>query len=142
MPDQSLPNGQVEASLTAEVLKVDVEKRLVWGWFSVIKEGGKAVVDSQGDVIEEDELVQAAHNFISDYRHAKIMHQGDVVGRMVESTVLTEGVQKALGVDLGKVGWFGCMELPAEIVAKVEDGSLPMFSIGGRAIREEITDGD
>jgi hypothetical protein len=142
MPDQSPANAQVDASLTAEVLKVDVEKRLVWGWFSVIKEGGKPVVDSQGDVIEEPELVAAAHGFSKAYRHAKVMHQGEAIGDVVESVVLTEGLQAALGVDLGKVGWLGCMELPAEIVAKVESGELPMFSIGGRAIREEITDGD
>lgn len=141
-PGPSLKAEAAEATITATVLKVDAPKRLVWGWASVIEEGGRAVVDKQGDVITQDELVAAVHDFTKTARAARVMHDGVDLGEVVETCVFTRDLQKALGVDMGKVGWLLGMEMPAAVVERVARGELSMFSIGGQAIREEITDGD
>lgn len=130
-----------EVRMTAKVLKVDTAKRLVWGWASVIEEGGKAVVDKQGDVIGEDELLAAVHDFHKSARAARVMHDGVDMGEVVEGLVFTRSLQKALGVDLGRVGYLLGMEMPADVVARVASGDLTMFSIGGTAVREELADG-
>jgi hypothetical protein len=121
------------------VVKIDDSKRLVYGWASVVSENGQAVVDRQGDLIDPDELVQAAHRFISESRTAMAMHDGPPRGEVVESMVLTTEVQKALGIDLGKVGWFIAMKIhDDEIWARAKAGELTAFSIGGKAKAEKI----
>ena len=46
-------------------------------------------------------------------------------------------VQKALGIDLGKVGWFGAMRFrDDEVWAAVKSGKFRAFSIGGTGVRE------
>lgn len=121
------------------VLKVDADKRLVWGWASVIENAGETVVDHQGDVIDEETLITAAHKFIADARKAKVMHDGDVIGEIVESLVFTKEIQKSLGIDVGKVGWFICMKVnDPDVWARVKDGELRAFSIGGVGERMEI----
>ncbi len=119
-----------------EILKVDHEERIVFGWASVISEKGKTVVDSQGDMIREDVLAKAARQFVLDERAGKVMHMGKRVADVVESIVFTEELQKILGIDLGKVGWFVAFKIRDEKVwKKVKSGELSMFSIGGTGVR-------
>lgn len=128
-------------TITAKIEKVDEERRLVYGWASVISEAGQDVIDSQGDIISTDELVKAAHKFMAEQRNAGDLHgdYGSQIGTIVESLVLTPEVQKALGVDLGKVGWFICAKVAHDGVwAKVKDGTYAAFSIGGSAVREPV----
>lgn len=133
--------AKADVTLSAEVKKLDEERRVVWGWASVIEEGGQTVIDKQGDVIEEAELVSAAHGFMRDARLAKAMHDGDGIGEVVESVVLTKGLQQALGIDLGKVGWLIGMHVADDSAwASFRDGTYAGFSIGGSAVREEIAD--
>jgi hypothetical protein len=128
-----------EGGFTETILKRDDEKRLVWGWASVIEENGEVVVDVQGDVLDEGELMTAAHDFVTEARAGKLMHQGRRIGRVVESLVFTKALQKALGIDLGKVGWFICMKVEDDRVwAAVKDGTLRAFSIGGSSRRVKI----
>ena len=48
-------------------------------------------------------------------------------------------MQKALGVDLGKVGWFIGLKIEDDGVWKrVKSGELAAFSFGGRGVREPI----
>ena len=125
---------------TADIFKVDVEKRLVTGWFSVIKEDGEVVIDKQGDVIEEDTLEKAAHQFMQDSRVGGHMHETEA-GGIVESIVFTEEKQKLLGIDLGKVGWFGTYKVTDDSVwERVKSGDLPSFSIAGKALTEDYAD--
>ena len=125
--------------VTGSIFKVDEEKRLVYGFASVIKEDGEYVVDSHGDVIEESELLEAAHTFMSDFRSGNVMHEGNKVGEVVESVVFTEDLQKALGIELNKVGWLIAYKVDDTKVWKdVKGGKLSMFSIGGTAIKETM----
>lgn len=125
----------VEASVT----KVDTEKRLAYGWFSVVTKGGKPVVDLHGDVISEDQILETAHRYMMSSRRGHIMHEDIHVGDVVESIVFTGDLQKALGINLGKTGWFGAMKIHNEKVWQaVKDKKLRMFSIGGRATRKPL----
>lgn len=129
----------VDWSLSVPISKVDDEQRMVWGWASVIEENGRVVTDKQDDQIEIAELSKAAHGFMKFYRVGGDMHETMGVGDVVESIVFTPDVQKALGVDLGKVGWFvGFHVTDNEVWKRVKSGDLKAFSFGGRARREAI----
>jgi hypothetical protein len=67
------------------------------------------------------------------------MHDGKQIGEVVESVVLTHDLQKALGIDLQKVGWFiGMKILDDETWAKFKDGTFKAFSIGGSGVYYEV----
>ena len=122
-----------------EFLAKNEERQIVYGWASVIEKDGKEIVDRQDDVIKIDELLTAAHEFVSDARVAKLMHQGEEIGEIVESIVFTKELQKALGIDLKQIGWFiGMHVIDDDIWKMVKQGELGAFSIGGKAIREDI----
>ena len=128
-------------SLAGKIIKIDPVTKVVYGWAYVCKIGDKPVVDHSGDVIEPHELEKAAHDFVVDCREGKIMHDGDTMAELVESMFFSEEVQKALDIDLGKVGWFIGMRInDEELMEKIEKGELAMFSIGGSAIREVMNE--
>lgn len=126
------------------IAKRDDDLRVVYGWASVIEEAGQPVIDTQGDVIEEAELLKAAHGFVTEARVGGFMHavrdgQPVQVGEVVESVVLTKSMQEALGVDLGRVGWWIGIRITDDRVWKaVKDGRLAGFSIGGRGTRTPV----
>jgi hypothetical protein len=123
------------------IMKLNDEKQLVSGFAVVYERGGEEVVDYQGDVVDEEVVTKAAHEFMREYRHGKVLHRGDPVGEIVESAVLSRDVQKALGIDLGKSGWWVVYKVKdPDVWAKVKEGKLKAFSIGGRGIRKEISD--
>lgn len=130
--------------IAVPITKTNDELQVVYGWASVTKVNGAAVVDLQDDVIETTELVKAVQDFMLDSRKGGIMHmRGDdgpvVIGAVVESIVLTEDVQKTLGIDLGREGWFIGIKVMHESVWKmVKDGKLKAFSIGGSGARVPI----
>lgn len=120
---------------TVKIEKIDEDQRIAYGWASVIEKDGEPLVDSHGHTIDETELVRAAHVFVSDARTGKVMHHGTKIAEVVDSIVMTRDVQKAMGVDLGVVGWFIGMQInDADIWKRVKDGELRSFSIGGEAI--------
>lgn len=125
--------------MTVKVAKVDADQRLVFGWLSVIEENGEPVVDLQDHVIEAAELENAAYDFMLNSRVVGEMHERIAVGEgMVESMVFTKDKQDALGIDLGKVGWWVGFKVDADVFAKVKSGELSAFSIGGKAILEDM----
>jgi len=132
-------------SIPAEFAKRDDDQRIVWGWASVTEEGGRLIADAEGDVIEEPELTNMAHDFVSKSRAGGVLHIRDEkdnvveIGEVVESAVFTKDMQRALGIDLGKVGWWIGVKVHSDLIWKmVKDGELKAFSIGGRGVREPI----
>lgn len=120
-------------------VKADEDQHLVTGWASVIEENGNPIVDWQGDVMTESELVKAAHGFMENYRKGKTMHKGDATGCVVDSIVFTKAVQNALNIDLGKVGWLITTKVSDEDTwKKVKQGELKAFSIGGSGVRAQM----
>ncbi len=142
-----LKEGQVteheERSITFEIYKEQsFEKGLVSGWANVSKNvDGNYALDWQGDVIEPSDLEDAAIQFMKDYRDSGVKHEGDSVGIVVESIVMTKDKQAAMGIPEGTVpeGWFITVQLQdEEVINKVKSGEFRMFSIQGTAEREAL----
>lgn len=134
--ETTVDTGKSDFSFNVPISKVDDEQQIVYGWASVIEEGGAVVTDSQDDQIELHELAKAAHDFMKFHRVGGDMHETMGTGEIVESIVFTPDVQKALGVELNKVGWFiGYHVTSSEVWKRVKNGELVAFSFGGRAKR-------
>lgn len=119
-----------------EIKKSSEEKRLAFGWASVAN-----IVDLQNDVIDAEELEQAAYNFVRFYREGGEMHERGNCAELVESIVFTPEKLKALGLpenSLKTSWWIGFYVTDDEVWQKVKSGEYSMFSIEGQAIREEI----
>ena len=128
--------------ITGEIKKFDTSRRLVFGWASVsVDADGNAVVDSDGDVVPIAELELAAYDFVQFSGEGRAMHEGNTVARLVESMVFTPDKIAALGIE-GQVPlgwWVGFKVFDDGVWARVKNGELSMFSIGGRAKREAVS---
>lgn len=140
-----------QISLRGQIAKVDPAQHLVFGWFSVVSIDGRPVTDLQGDQIDAADLEASAYEFVLDVRSTTgENHTVRGVGRLVESVVFTpekihamtqslreQGIEANL--DLPAVAWWGGMRIESEEVwARITDGTLKAFSIGGEGYREEI----
>jgi phosphohistidine swiveling domain-containing protein len=126
-------------NIEGKILKTDDEQRLVYGWASVVTEKGEPVVDRQGDVIEADTLVKAVNEFMEHVRVGKAMHTGEQVGTIVHSLPITKEIGEALGIQTNREGWVVAYKVYDDAVwDMVKSGELAAFSIGGRAMKEEI----
>jgi hypothetical protein len=126
-----------------QVIKVDDEQRIVYGWASVTKVNDKYVVDSQQDVIRTEVLHKAINDFMKEVRVGKLMHQGEQVGQIVHSFPVSKEICGALGIDCDKEGWIvGYHVTDDQIWQDVKVGKYAMFSIGGMALKEEFKDGN
>ena len=131
--------GEMTKNIEGKILKTDDEQRMVYGWASVVTEKGEAVIDRQGDVIEAGTLVKAVNEFMEHVRVGKAMHVGDQVGVVVHSLPITKEIGDALGIQSDREGWVVAYKVfDDDIWAMVKSGELAAFSIGGRAIKEEI----
>lgn len=128
------------------ITKTDDEQGRVFGWANVaVAADGNPVVDLQEDIIDEVELEKAAYRFMAQYQNAGEMHQRTGVAKVIESMVFTLEKQEALGIPPGTVpvGWWLGLEIIDPSVKKaVRERTLTAFSIGGKAIREEVSDAD
>ena len=124
------------------ITKMDEDKRLAFGWANVaVTVDGEQTPDRQGDVIDTDVLEDAAYRFVELYREGGEMHERGNVAVLVESVVFTKEKMWAMGIPTGTVPegwWVGFRVLDDDVWEKVKTGEYSMFSIGGRAIREEI----
>lgn len=131
--------GEMTKNIEGKILKADDEQRLVYGWASVITENGEVVVDRQGDVIEADTLVKAVNDFMEHVRVGKAMHTGEQVGVVLHSLPITKEIGDALGIHSDREGWIVAYKVYDDAVWNmVKSGELAAFSIGGRAIKQEI----
>ena len=126
-------------NIEGKILKTDDEQRMVYGWASVITEKGEPVVDRQDDMIEADTLVKAVNEFMEHVRVGKAMHTGDQVGVVVHSLPITKEIGDSLGIQSDREGWVVAYKVfDDDVWNMVKSGELAAFSIGGRAIKEEI----
>lgn len=91
-------------------------------------------------MIDPAELESAAAEFVKSERRGGEMHSGPAPSELIASVVLTDEIQKALGIPAGVVpqAWFVGFEVPPETFAKVKQGSRLMFSIEGSAQKVEL----
>lgn len=122
-----------------EVVKLDAAQRLVFGWASVaVKSGTEPLTDLQGDQIEPAELEKAAYDFVEHSRIANEMHQGEPIGQLVESFMVTPDKLEKMGLlrtHAPKAALWVGFRLRSDVFQKVQAGQLRMFSIEGTAMR-------
>ena len=127
-----------------KVLKFDTERQYVFGWASVaIAKDGTQVEDLQGDMIDVEELEDAAYAFALEFRDTGAMHKGDAIGKMIESFVATPDKLEAMGLApdaLPQGWWVGFHVQDVQAFGKIKKGDYQGFSIQGSALREPIGD--
>ena len=70
------------------------------------------------------------------------MHEGEAVGQMIESFMVTPDKLEAMGLPpdaLPQGHWVGFHIPDSDVFAKIKDGTYGGFSIQGDAIREEVS---
>lgn len=125
-----------------KIMKSDDEKMLAFGWANVsMRVDGELIEDWQGDIIEPEELENAAYEYVRLYGDGGEMHERGGVAVLIESVVFTEEKVQAMGIPAGTlpVGWWiGFKVTDEDVWQKVKDGTYPMFSIEGEAKRVEV----
>ena len=133
-------NGPEDNPGSTRIVKIDPKRQLVFGWASVsVRKTGEQVVDAHKDLIDPEELEDAAYAFNLEFRGAGEMHQGLVKGELVESFVVTHEKLAAMGLqknDLPLGWWVGFLIRDLDVFEKVVSGKYVGFSIQGEAARE------
>lgn len=98
------------------------ELGIIWGYASVAD-----LLDRQGDIIPQDELVRAVYEFMEAYYAGTATirenHQDEAAAVLVESTLHFLGT---------RVAWFVGVKLyDPDLLADARAGKIPGFSIGG-----------
>lgn len=128
-----------------KIIKSNDERMLAFGWASVsMRVGGEVIEDWQQDIVEPEELENAAYHFVELYREGGEMHERGGAAILIESVVFTEEKMQAMGIpiDTLPIGWWiGFKVLDKGVWDKVKDGTYSMFSIEGEAERVE-TEGE
>lgn len=129
---------------TARVVKVDSDRRLVFGWANVsISKSGEQVTDSHNEQIDPEDLENAAYNFTLAFREMNADHEAPTLGQLVESMFFDAEKCEALGLakDAVDVGWWvGFYVEDADTWDKVKKGEYSMFSIEGTAMPVEVAE--
>lgn len=126
------------------IFKTDDDKRLVFGWASVaITVNGEQLEDRQQDIIDPEDLEEAAYEYVLNFRDTGEEHNPTMrkKGKLVESCVLTAEKQKAMGIPEGSVpvGWWIGFKIEDDAAwERVKSGQYRMFSIEGKANREPV----
>lgn len=139
---KDIPNEVIKGRF--KIMKSDDDKMLAFGWANVsVRVDGEVIEDWQEDIIEPEELENAAYNYVLLYREGGEMHERGGAAVLVESVVFTEEKMKAMGIPEGTlpIGWWiGFKVTDSDVWEKVKDGTYPMFSIEGEAERIEVED--
>jgi hypothetical protein len=122
-----------------EVTKMDDEKRIVYGYASVISKNGEPIVDRQGDIITAEELEKAASEFMLSSRIGKTMHSGEPTTTIIHSFPMTDEIKKAYQIESPYEAWLIAVKVHDDQTwDMVKRGELKDFSIGGKANRREL----
>ena len=126
------------------IMKTDDDKRLVFGWASVsITVDGQQLEDHQKDIIDPEDLEEAAYEYVLNFRDTGEEHIQSLrkKGKLVESCVFTAEKQRAMGIPEGiiPVGWWIGFKIEDDDAwEKVKNGTYRMFSIEGKGTREPV----
>lgn len=129
------------------ILKTEDDKRLVFGWASIsITVDGEQLEDRQKDIIDPEDLEEAAYEYVLNFRDTGEEHISTMrkKGKLVESCVFTAEKQKAIGIPEGTlpIGWWIGFKIEDDAAwARVKNGTYKMFSIEGKANRIPVEKG-
>ena len=122
-----------------QVTKMDEDKRIVYGYASVISKNGEPIVDRQGDIITAEELEKAASEFMLSSRIGKTMHSGEPTTTIIHSFPMTDEIKKAYQIESPYEAWLIAVKVHDDVTWNmVKSGELKDFSIGGKATRREL----
>lgn len=122
----------------AQVVKVDSNLGLVFGFAIVSTSDGEPYFDLQGDHIPDDAMLKAATDFMEHSRTAKAMHAGEKAGSVVFAFPLTAEIAKSLDITTKRTGLLIAMKPDADMLSKFVDGTYTGFSIGGHYEEVEV----
>lgn len=135
----------VDFSIRGEISKMNVEKKQVFGWASVIEINGEPVIDLQGDVMTIDTIEKAAYDYVHKSRKGGNQHQraGEEplhVSDMIESFVLTPEKKDQMGLpDTVPTGWWVGFKINDDKTWEAyKNGDLKDFSIHGSGTRKAL----
>lgn len=126
------------------ITKTDDDKRLVFGWASIsYTVDGEQLLDRQQDMIDPEDLEEAVYEYVLNFRDTGEEHIPTMrkKGKLVESCVLTEEKQRAMGIPAGTlpIGWWIGFKIEDDDAwERVKNGTYRMFSIEGKANREPV----
>lgn len=130
------------AAGTFVIAKANEEKQQVFGWANVaVRTDGEKICDWQQDIVEIEELEQAAYEFVLHSRQGGEQHRRGNVATMIESMVFTKEKMAGLGLPGGMLpeGWWIGFQIHDDAVwQKIKQGEYTMFSIEGEAYREQV----
>lgn len=118
------------------------EGKLAYGWALVCEERGAdgefaPYVDTQGDHIPEDAMVEAAIEFAKNSRTGLDMHAGEPAGSVPLVYVITRG-SATLGIESTKTGMLiGWEPNDPELLKAIAAGERTGFSIGGEVLESD-----
>ena len=128
------------------VMKSDDYRHLVFGRANVaVRVDGEQIIDWQEDAIDTEDLEKAAYEYVAEFGTAGEMHQRGGIGRVIESIVFTKEKAAALGIPedaLPEGWWIGFKIQDDEVWEKIKNGEYSMFSIEGKAVREQMKGDD
>ena len=129
----------------------DLTGRMVFGIASMISEGGRLVIDKQGDMISPHELENGFYNYLLEGGKHGEMHELVGTGRCIAGYVITDEHKKAIRkagyqlsftkISTGEecegliAGWV--IDEPTTL-EKIKSGELPELSIGGTGMRVSL----
>jgi hypothetical protein len=136
-----------DARLTAEIKKLEPERRRFYGWGYIFKRAdGTQVVDHSGDVIDTPEsqsaLEDAFHRYVRDSGAGDDQHELFGAAKLVEAMAFTKEKAQLMGMPDLPVPeglWVGFEALPTPegdaLWERVKAGERTMLSIVGRGVR-------
>ena len=145
-PYDSYTAKSFDFEATGTISKIDEDKHLVFGWLSVSKINGAAVVDKQNDYIDPADLEEAAYAYVHGSRVGGDMHgRGEdgsprKVSDLVESMVFTPEKIEKMGLPSDfPIGWWGGFKVHDEAAWEdVKKGRRTGFSVHGKGRRTDV----
>lgn len=113
---------------------VSPELGCVFGWALVSKLGGADYVDTQGNHVPEDAMLQAVDEFMKGERMASEQHARMNAGEVRYSFPLTGDIAKAMGIECDRTGWLVGVACDDQMLKRFLAGELTGFSVGGQHI--------
>lgn len=130
--------------LAGDIVKVDTDLGLIFGWAIICEVDGEPYFDKQGDHIPPATMVEASAEFMQNSRVGAEMHARDAAGNVVKggSVVfcwpMTADIAKAMQIDTKRTGLLVAIKPDDEsALVKARSGEYRGFSIGGSRITDE-----
>lgn len=138
--------NSTEETPTFRIEKTEDDKKYVFGWASIaITADGEQLEDLQRDIIDPEDLEESVYNYVLNFRDGGEEHIPTLRKKasLIESVMFTKEKMAAMGIPEGIVPegwWIGFYVKDDDAWAKIKNGTYKMFSIEGKAIREDVED--